>query len=68
MPSILYNDYCNAKSVIVLNLIITGMPSILKKGMLEVKMLDSSSFKPYYNWNAFNTDFLSNIENEKLVF
>ena len=37
----------------VLNLIITGIPSIL------VKVLNDSrkemSFKPYYNWNTFNT-------------
>ena len=38
----------------VLNLIITGMPSILivSTTVLSVSWL---SFKPYYNWNAFNT-------------
>ena len=37
----------------VLNLIITGMPSILLVGISREKMSDG--FKPYYNWNAFNT-------------
>ena len=40
----------------VLNLIITGMPSIPK----EVKLNGDfyGGFKPYYNWNAFNTFIL----------
>ena len=37
----------------VLNLIITGMPSILMQK--EISLEKSVSFKPYYNWNAFNT-------------
>ena len=37
----------------VLNLIITGIPSIL--GFGEVVDYAIDSFKPYYNWNTFNT-------------
>ena len=45
----------------VLNLIITGIPSILKKG--EVRFMILTSFKPYYNWNTFNTlDLNKNID------
>ena len=36
----------------VLNLIITGIPSILK---VKEFYINSGSFKPYYNWNTFNT-------------
>ena len=43
----------------VLNLIITGIPSILS--MQEYMQKVNQSFKPYYNWNTFNT------ENAKLV-
>ena len=39
--------------VVVLNLIITGIPSILKT--LTVQTLYLLCFKPYYNWNTFNT-------------
>ena len=37
----------------VLNLIITGIPSIpvVKRSLI----LASIRFKPYYNWNTFNT-------------
>ena len=38
---------------LVLNLIITGIPSI--QPIYFFKNLDSLSFKPYYNWNTFNT-------------
>ena len=37
----------------VLNLIITGIPSILKGG--KMKSIGVVGFKPYYNWNTFNT-------------
>ena len=46
----------------VLNLIITGIPSILNKilGGNKMKLL---GFKPYYNWNTFNTlDLNKNID------
>ena len=39
--------------VIVLNLIITGIPSIQIIG--GNTMAQKESFKPYYNWNTFNT-------------
>ena len=43
------NDHTN----IVLNLIITGIPSI---PMEETRrMMEVLGFKPYYNWNTFNT-------------
>ena len=53
MPSIL--KVCNDVVTFaeVLNLIITGMPSIQKEALIEAQLL--ASFKPYYNWNAFNT-------------
>ena len=38
----------------VLNLIITGIPSILYR--LTYKFSHNYSFKPYYNWNTFNTE------------
>ena len=38
----------------VLNLIITGIPSILYLAVKEDKEI-LVSFKPYYNWNTFNT-------------
>ena len=44
--------------ILVLNLIITGIPSILKGGNYEV-IRCCGSFKPYYNWNTFNTMFLN---------
>ena len=42
------------KRILVLNLIITGMPSIpyIQQWLKE----NENSFKPYYNWNAFNTN------------
>ena len=39
---------------LVLNLIISGMPSIRKS--LLIKEKKKLSFKPYYKWNAFNTE------------
>ena len=44
-----------AKNVkLVLNLIITGIPSILQVKFI-LFVLVTVSFKPYYNWNTFNT-------------
>ena len=37
----------------VLNLIITGIPSIQK--MKDYVNMKNLCFKPYYNWNTFNT-------------
>ena len=37
----------------VLNLIITGIPSIL--GGIAQELVQGLGFKPYYNWNTFNT-------------
>ena len=53
MPSILLISGAAPVGWIVLNLIITGMPSI-QKFLISLKLI-FYSFKPYYNWNAFNT-------------
>ena len=42
------------KTYLVLNLIITGMPSIPNSD-IDLRFLYVESFKPYYNWNTFNT-------------
>ena len=44
----------------VLNLIITGIPSIQTGTILRQQA--SLGFKPYYNWNAFNTKDGDKIE------
>ena len=41
--------------IIVLNLIITGIPSIPFIEFLKANKNKKISFKPYYNWNTFNT-------------
>ena len=46
----------------VLNLIITGIPSILKSEVRAFIM--SQCFKPYYNWNTFNTSKILIIHNK----
>ena len=38
----------------VLNLIITGIPSILPASA-PAPLTSGDGFKPYYNWNTFNT-------------
>ena len=38
----------------VLNLIITGIPSILMLAIVNLPV-NKDGFKPYYNWNTFNT-------------
>ena len=38
----------------VLNLIINGIPSILKNILIGA-LVGIGSFKPYYKWNTFNT-------------
>ena len=44
----------------VLNLIITGIPSILE--LLIKVSTNMLCFKPYYNWNTFNTSFKHDIK------
>ena len=39
----------------VLNLVITGIPSIQKIRKFNLDKNNILSFKPYYNWNTFNT-------------
>ena len=48
-----YNNYCKRRCI-VLNLIITGIPSIPKRNCKQ-KRKCKKGFKPYYNWNTFNT-------------
>ena len=49
-----YNNYCKRRCI-VLNLIITGIPSIPKRNCKQ-KRKCKKGFKPYYNWNTFNTE------------
>ena len=44
--------------LVVLNLIITGIPSILLLLHSCEWMWAAFGFKPYYNWNTFNTKIL----------
>ena len=46
-------------SIWVLNLIINGIPSILKN--VIIMKIVFGSFKPYYKWNTFNTETLKYI-------
>ena len=51
----------------VLNLVISGIPSIQIKSK-ELIFVLVGSFKPCYKWNTFNTQF-QNVENiESLEF
>ena len=54
IPSILRTNLLERELISVLNLIITGIPSIqMKKDVLMLAAV--AGFKPYYNWNTFNT-------------
>ena len=53
IPSILKRTIMQRIQTVVLNLIITGIPSI--PAAVVVSTPCSDSFKPYYNWNTFNT-------------
>ena len=53
IPSILEESGLSRQEIIVLNLIITGIPSI--HDVIDRYCCRVSSFKPYYNWNTFNT-------------
>ena len=68
MPSILYvASWWDGALVLVLNLIITGMPSI-HDVKAPISAIVVGSFKPYYNWNAFNTEALGCILAYKIAF
>ena len=57
MECLQYDDMSNVQmdpGENVLNLVISGMPSIPSLGF-ETQWSWSNGFKPYYNWNAFNT-------------
>ena len=58
-----YTKYVGV-AVLVLNLIITGMPSILAPVDWNEDKVES--FKPYYNWNAFNTHDFARVLNSWL--
>ena len=65
MPSILWTKRnFKSKQHKVLNLIITGMPSIPDVPKELQRIL--RGFKPYYNWNAFNTLDFSRVLNSWL--
>ena len=49
----------------VLNLVISGIPSILKAGYAVAKA--NHSFKPCYKWNTFNTERGAKWENRYAV-
>ena len=53
IPSIQNLFYLSSHLYKVLNLIITGIPSIQNNGQSNSNTTES--FKPYYNWNTFNT-------------
>ena len=55
MECLQYNSAIVNMSIIgiVLNLVISGMPSILE--VPENRINASFGFKPCYKWNAFNT-------------
>ena len=42
------------KEIFVLNLVLIGIPSIPSLGF-ETRWSGSNGFKPYYNWNTFDT-------------
>ena len=50
----------------VLNLIITGIPSIHFKK--HYKDILNTGFKPYYNWNTFNTQTTNVLEISVICF
>ena len=52
----------------VLNLIISGMPSIPVIRLIFKDIIKFISFKPYYKWNAFNTMLNKNYEKENRQF
>ena len=58
IPSILIiKNQVNFKNQ-VLNLIINGIPSILARIMnMATEFIGHRSFKPYYKWNTFNTEW-----------
>ena len=53
-------DFIKSRVTGVLNLIITGIPSILE--LLIKVSTNMLCFKPYYNWNTFNTSFKHDIK------
>ena len=55
--------YDTMRIIAVLNLIITGIPSIQNCRSRNRQSNSKESFKPYYNWNTFNTlDFDKNTD------
>ena len=45
------------KNVEVLNLVISGIPSIQVEYYMTSLKLSRCSFKPCYKWNTFNTEY-----------
>ena len=68
IPSIPKDSYKKLLSrSIVLNLIITGIPSIHEYGISKL-FHQHFHFKPYYNWNTFNTVFASFLTPHSICF
>ena len=57
IPSIPKAENPFSVNFLVLNLIITGIPSI--RYAYDDNTLKKICFKPYYNWNTFNTLFIA---------
>ena len=66
MPSIHFEKNFVAVSKVVLNLVINGMPSILR--FFDSVGVDAYGFKPCYKWNAFNTIRRKFYENFRCSF
>ena len=59
----------SGRPIRVLNLVISGMPSILLQYTTEKAIMDILCFKPCYKWNAFNTGIeLNNLEKQGYSF
>ena len=60
--------YIAVKEDKVLNLVISGIPSI-PNGILTINDVEiRKSFKPCYKWNTFNTIKMWGNMNEEMVF
>ena len=64
IPSIRTTVEDEEEIIKVLNLIITGIPSILED--MDAVTVGTPCFKPYYNWNTFNTLDFSRVLNSWL--
>ena len=56
----IYFYYFDSILLVVLNLVISGIPSILVGGIAQ-EVVQGLGFKPCYKWNTFNTNSLLGI-------